>query len=73
MKEFPLQYIYTWKCHNEVSCTGIKNIKMSFLHSKTENRKAKQLLSGGLVPAGWGGYKEIVKEGKYSGNMYTCM
>lgn len=44
----------------------------SFLQ-KMENKKAKQLLSGGLVPAGWGGYKEIVKEGKYSGNMYTCM
>jgi hypothetical protein len=39
-----------------------------------ENRKVKQVLSGGLVPVEGGGYKERVLEGKYGANvMYSCM
>jgi hypothetical protein len=41
MNQFRLQYIYTWKCHNETPCTSF--------FSKTENRKVKQVLSEGLV------------------------
>jgi hypothetical protein len=31
-------------------CSYLKQTKMSFLFSKIENRRAKQVLSGGLVP-----------------------
>jgi hypothetical protein len=38
-----------------------------------ENRKVKQVLSGGLVPVGGGGHKERVSEGEYTGNiMHSC-
>jgi hypothetical protein len=39
-------YIYTWKCLNEILCTGILN-EQKYLFSKTEDRKVKQVLSGG--------------------------
>jgi hypothetical protein len=30
---------------------------MSVILTKSENRRAEQVLSGELVPVGWGGYK----------------
>jgi hypothetical protein len=51
--------MYMWKCHNETPCEAILTNKNVFF-SKTENRKAKQVLSGGLVPVGRGGDKERV-------------
>jgi hypothetical protein len=41
--------------------------------TKVENRKAKQVLSGRLVPAGEGGCKGGAWEGGYGGNVYTCV
>jgi hypothetical protein len=39
-----------------------------------ENRKVKQVLSGGWYQWEGGGYKERVQEGEYGGNsMYSCM
>jgi hypothetical protein len=45
MKQFGLQYICTWKCHNETPCVVILN-KQKCLFSKTENREVKQVLPG---------------------------
>jgi hypothetical protein len=33
---------------------------LNFFFIKTENRKAEQILSGWLVPVGWGGYGKRV-------------
>jgi hypothetical protein len=42
------------------------------LYRKSFPRKAKQILSGELVPVA--GHKERVKEGDYGGNIiYSCM
>jgi hypothetical protein len=39
-----------------------------------ENKKAKQVLFGELVPWEGGGYKERGQEGEYGGNiLYSCM
>jgi hypothetical protein len=47
---------------------------MSFFSIKTENRRAKQVPSGGENHWEWGGYKERESEGEYAGNIqYTCM
>jgi hypothetical protein len=43
--------MHTWKCHSE---THLKQTKISFLKTKTENRKVGQVLSGELVPVGRG-------------------
>jgi hypothetical protein len=41
---------------------------------KTENRKARQVLSGGRYQWQKGGYKKRMKEGEYGANtVYTCM
>jgi hypothetical protein len=41
--------------------------------SKMKDWKVKQVLPGGLVPVGGGGYKERVKEGDYGGNVrHSC-
>jgi hypothetical protein len=45
---------------------------MSHFFSKTENRKAKQVLSGKLIPVEGGKVKEILYLGEYAGNMYSC-
>jgi hypothetical protein len=47
----PIQVIiHTWKCHNKVPCISyLKQTKMPFFLTKIEKRKAKQVLSGGLV------------------------
>jgi hypothetical protein len=37
-----------------------KQTKMSFFLSRKENRETKQVLSGGMVPVGGGGFKERV-------------
>jgi hypothetical protein len=41
-------------------CIDILN-KKGFFSSKTKDRKIKWVLSGGLVPMGWGRYREWVK------------
>jgi hypothetical protein len=42
--------------------------------SKTETRKAKQVLSVGVVPLGGEEYKERMWEGEYGRNiMYSCV
>jgi hypothetical protein len=46
------------KCHNETPCRAILNKQKFNCFTKTENTKAKQVLSGGLVQVGGGGYKE---------------
>jgi hypothetical protein len=48
MNQFGLQYIYTWKCHNETPCIAILN-KQKCLFSKAEDKKVKQVLSWGVV------------------------
>jgi hypothetical protein len=40
---------------------------------KNEGQKDKTGPVWGLIPVEVGGYKEMVKEGAYSGNMYSCM
>jgi hypothetical protein len=54
MNQFRLQYLYTWKCHNETFTLYIylKQIKMLLVFTKPGKRKAKQVLSGGLIPVG---------------------
>jgi hypothetical protein len=49
-----MKCIYTWICHNETPyiVSYLKQIKMPFLKTKSENRMARQVLSGGLVPVG---------------------
>jgi hypothetical protein len=44
MNQFRMQYIYTWKCHNENRC-----LKQKCLFSKTE-QKSKTVPVWGLVP-----------------------
>jgi hypothetical protein len=34
---------------------------------KMKDRRVKQVFSGGWVPEGWGGHKEMVKEGECGG------
>jgi hypothetical protein len=48
-----------WKCHNKTPFIDILN-KQKCLFSKTENRKVKQVLSGGWYQCEGGGYKERV-------------
>jgi hypothetical protein len=49
-------FMYTWKRHNETPCIAILNKQKYLFFKKTENRKVKQVLSGGLIPVGGGGY-----------------
>jgi hypothetical protein len=45
-----------------------------FSYTKSENRRAEQVLSVGLVPVEWGGCVEKVLESEDSANtVYTCM
>jgi hypothetical protein len=45
-----------------------------FFYTKTENRKAKQVLFGRLIPVGREGYKKRGLEGENGGNiLYMCM
>jgi hypothetical protein len=60
--QFRIKYIYTWKCHNETLSIDISykqrchyetlSIDISYKQkcnfSRTEDRKIKQVLSGGL-------------------------
>jgi hypothetical protein len=59
MSHFRIYYIYTWKCLNETPCIAILN-KQKCLSLKTENRKVKQVLSGGWYQWEERGYKERV-------------
>jgi chitinase len=45
--------------------------KQTCLFSKMEDRKVKQVLSGGWHQWERGGYKERVKEGEHGGILYT--
>jgi hypothetical protein len=50
--------MYTWKCHMEIPCiTNLNKQKCQFF-TKSENRRAEQVLSKGLLPVGgerrWG-------------------
>jgi hypothetical protein len=56
------------KCPNETPCIAILN-KQKCRFSKTENRNVNQVLPGGLVSVGGGGYKEREKEGECGGNI----
>jgi hypothetical protein len=60
--------------HWNTQYSYLKQIKILFFFTKTENKKkAKQVQSGGL-PEERGGYNESVWEGEYGGNvLYTCM
>jgi hypothetical protein len=58
MNQSGMQYIYTWKCHNETPCIAILNKQSFFFLPKIENREAKQVLSGGWYQREGGGYKE---------------
>jgi hypothetical protein len=46
--------MYTWKCHKETSCVAILNNVIFFSFSKSETKRAKQVLSGGVGTSGWG-------------------
>jgi hypothetical protein len=48
-----------------------KQIKISF--SEMEDRKDKQVLSGGWYQHDRGGYKEMVKVNECSGSIYLCL
>jgi hypothetical protein len=69
-------YIYTWKCHKETPCIDILNKQKChfFPFSKSESRRAGQVLSEGLEAVGRGGYGERVKKVEYNSNtVFTCM
>jgi hypothetical protein len=69
MNQFGIQYIYTWKYHNETLCIDI--LKMSFFKNGGQEGKTDPV--SGYQWEGEG-YKERVQEGEYVGNtMYTCM
>jgi hypothetical protein len=53
MNQFGLYYIYIGKCYNETPCITILN-KQKYLFTKTDDRKVKQVLIGGVVPVGGG-------------------
>jgi hypothetical protein len=64
--------MYAWKCHKETPCVATLN-KQKCLFSKLEDRKVKQVLSGGVVPVGGGGHKERMEEGDCGEkSMYSC-
>jgi hypothetical protein len=47
MSQFRIQYINTWRCYNETLYIDVLNKKKSLFFSKMEDRKVKQVLSGG--------------------------
>jgi hypothetical protein len=55
----------------ELPVCYLKQIKISFL--EMEDRKDKQVLSGGWYQHERGGYKERVKENEWSRNIYLCL
>jgi hypothetical protein len=61
------------KCHRKTSCGAIfTKQKCHFISfTKSEIRKAEQVLSGGLLPVGAG---RMWRMGEYGANtVYTCM
>jgi hypothetical protein len=72
--EFGIQYIYTWKCHNETLCIDLLS-KQKKIFFKIGGQEGKTGPVWGASTSGrWGGYKERVGEGECSGNiMYSCM
>jgi hypothetical protein len=56
MSQFGIQYISTWKCHNEIPCVAILN-KQKFL-VKNGGQEGKIGPVWGLAPMWEGEYKE---------------
>jgi hypothetical protein len=61
MNKFGLLYIHiyiyihthTWRCHNEIPCiASVNKQKYRCFFTKAENKKAKWVLSGDLIPVG---------------------
>jgi hypothetical protein len=66
MNQFRIQYIYTWKCHNEIFCIGsifacLNKQKGLTFFSKTEDKNITQVLSLGWYQWEEGGNKESEK------------
>jgi hypothetical protein len=57
MNQFWIEYIYTWKSHNEILCIVILNKNVVFQNGGQEG-KADPVV--GLAPQGRGGCKERV-------------
>jgi hypothetical protein len=69
-------HIYIEMSQGKSLCSYLKQTKMSFFSfTKSENRKAEQILGGGgLLPVGGGKGGEMVKENEYGTNIvYICM
>jgi hypothetical protein len=68
------KYVYIWECHSETPCMALLYKQQNCLFSKTEDRKEKQVLTGGWQQW-WGrGCKERVQEGEYGTNIiYSFM
>jgi hypothetical protein len=56
MNQFTIYYICTLKCHKEAPCVAILNKQKCKLFSftKSENRRVKQVLPGGVGTMGRG-------------------
>jgi hypothetical protein len=53
MKQFWIEYIYMWKCHNETSCTAILSIQKCLL-LKNEGQEGKNRYCLRVGPSGRG-------------------
>jgi hypothetical protein len=68
-----MKYRYRKMSQYEILLSYLKQKCQFFVFTKTENRRAEQVLFGGLVPVGEGMQGEGVG-GEYSENTeYTCM
>jgi hypothetical protein len=72
MRKLEIQYIFTWKCHNETLCTDILN-EQKCLFSQKQRRATLIRSCLGVGSSGSGGYKEMMK-GEYGTHiMFSCM
>jgi hypothetical protein len=60
MNEFRLQYIYTWKCHNETPCKAILNKQKCNFFYKNREREGK---TSPVWGAGTSGREEDIRKG----------
>jgi hypothetical protein len=58
MNQFETQYTCTWKCHNETLYRDNLSKLVFKKKNKKQDRKVKQVLSGGWYQWEAGGYKE---------------
>jgi hypothetical protein len=70
MNQYRIQYIYTWKCHNEILCIDTLNKQKCLIFiSKAEDRNINQFFLG----VGTSGRGEDIRKEYRRGNMVeTC-